>query len=350
MTRSELFQPIDLGGIELKNRVVMAPMTRSRAGEGDAPTALNAEYYGQRASAGLIISEGIQPSANGKGYCRTPGLHSEEQVAGWQLVTDAVHQRGGRIFAQIMHCGRVGAKLNKHPDAETVAPSAIRAEGEIFTEQGMQAMEEPRALELHEIPAVVEEYRVAARNADRAGFDGVELHGTSGYLPMQFMSTGSNHRTDAYGGSLENRLRFSIEALEAMIEELGAARVGMRICPGNPFNDCHDDDPVETYSALLAETNRLGLAYMHVIQSPRKDLDSWALAKEHFGGTLILNESLDFDSASELVASGQGDLVSFGRHFIGNPDLVEKFAAGSTLKGFDLKSLYSPGPVGYTDY
>ena len=346
-----LFDPVQLGDIQLANRVVMAPMTRSRAGPGDAPTALNVEYYRQRASAGLIVSEGVQPSANGKGYCRTPGLHTEAQVAGWKAVTDAVHAEGGRIVAQIMHCGRVGSHLNKDPGAETVAPSAVRAKGQIYTDAaGMVDLDEPRALRLDEIPGVIGEYRHATQCALGAGFDGVELHCTSGYLPAQFLSTGTNQRTDAYGGSLHNRLRFVLEVLEAMTAVAGSGRVGMRICPGNPFNDLHDDDPHETFAALLDAVSPMRLAYLHVIRSPRRNLDSFALAREHFRGPLIVNDSFDRASADRVLDAGEAAAVSFGRSYIGNPDLVRRLREGLPLADFDLATLYTPGPKGYTDY
>ena len=346
-----LFDPVQLGDIQLANRVVMAPMTRSRAGPGDAPTALNVEYYRQRASAGLIVSEGVQPSANGKGYCRTPGLHTEAQVAGWKAVTDAVHAEGGRIVAQIMHCGRVGSHLNKDPGAETVAPSAVRAKGQIYTDAaGMVDLDEPRALRLDEIPGVIGEYRHATQCALGAGFDGVELHCTSGYLPAQFLSTGTNQRTDAYGGSLHNRLRFVLEVLEAMTAVAGSGRVGMRICPGNPFNDLHDDDPHETFAALLDAVSPMRLAYLHVIRSPRRSLDAFALAREHFRGALIVNDGFDRESADRVLGAGEAAAVSFGRSYIGNPDLVRRLREGLPLADFDLATLYTPGPKGYTDY
>lgn len=346
-----LFDPVQLGDIQLANRIVMAPMTRSRAGPGDAPTELNVEYYRQRASAGLIVSEGVQPSANGKGYCRTPGLHTEAQVAGWKAVTDAVHGEGGRIVAQIMHCGRVGSHLNKDPGAETVAPSAVRAKGQIYTDAaGMVDLDEPRALRLEEIPGVIGEYRHATQCALRAGFDGVELHCTSGYLPAQFLSTGTNQRTDAYGGSVQNRLRFVLEVLEAMTAVAGSGRVGMRICPGNPFNDLHDDNPHETFAALLDAVSPMRLAYLHVIRSPRRSLDSFALAREHFRGPLIVNDSFDRASADRVLEAGEAAAVSFGRSYIGNPDLVRRLREGLPLADFDLATLYTPGPKGYTDY
>jgi N-ethylmaleimide reductase len=348
---AKLFEPVQLGDILLANRVVMAPMTRSRAGPGDAPTALNVEYYRQRASAGLIVSEGVQPSANGKGYCRTPGLYSEAQVAGWKAVTDAVHAEGGRMVAQIMHCGRVGSHLNKEAGAETVAPSAVRAKGQIYTDAaGMVDLDEPRALRLEEIPGVIGEYRHATECALKAGFDGVELHCTSGYLPAQFLSTGTNRRTDAYGGSVQNRVRFVLEVLEAMAAVAGSGRLGMRICPGNPFNDLHDDNPHETFATLLDAVSPMKLAYLHVIRSPRKDLDSFALAREHFRGPLIVNDGFDRASAERVLESGEAAAVSFGRSYIGNPDLVRRLRDGLPLAGFDLATLYTPGPKGYSDY
>ncbi len=346
-----LFEPLQLGDIALANRVIMAPMTRSRADANAMPNALMVEYYRQRASAGLIVSEGIAPSRHGIGYCRTPGLYTGEQVAGWRKVTDAVHEAGGRIVAQLMHCGRVGSRLNKPDDAETVAPSAVRAAGKIYTDvAGMQEMDMPRALALEEIPQVIEEYATATRHALAAGFDGVELHCTSGYLPMQFMATNSNQRTDAYGGSAANRVRFVVEAAEAMASVAGAGRVGLRICPANPFNDVVDLEPTETYGALLSRIAGLRVAYLHVIRSPRKDFDAFGFSQQNFAGPLILNDSFDGVSASRAVAEGRGAAVSFARHFIGNPDLVHRLREGLPLAGFDLKTMYTPGPVGYTDY
>ncbi len=348
---SELFQPVRLGALQLANRVVMAPMTRSRAGEGDVPTAMNVEYYSQRASAGLIVTEGTQPSADGKGYCRTPGIHSEAQVAGWRAVTDAVHAKGGRIVLQIMHCGRISSHLNKAPGAETVAPSAIRARGKIFADGvGMVEYDQPRALAIEEIPGVVAEYRQATAAALKAGFDGVELHCGSGYLPAQFLSTGTNRRTDAYGGSVANRIRFVVEVLAAMAAEAGADRASMRICPGNPFNDLEDADPRQTFAALLDATRPMGLAYLHVIRSPLRDLDAFALAREHFQGPLILNDGFDAASAEQAIASGHAAAVSFGRAYIANPDLVRRMREGLALADFNSHALYTPGPKGYTDY
>jgi N-ethylmaleimide reductase len=347
---NNLLQAVNLGELNLKNRVVMAPMTRSRAGDDDLVSDLHVNYYSQRASAGMIITEGTQPSVNGKGYCRTPGIYNQAQIDAWRRVTDAVHQRGGTIVCQIMHCGRVGSPLNKAAEAESVAPSAIACKEQIFTEQGMQDMPAPRALTSEEIPAVIEEYRQATENAFAAGFDGVELHGTSGYLPAQFLSTGSNKREDNYGGSLENRLRFVLEVLQAMISVRGSARVGMRICPGNPFNDLQDDNPQETFSALLQKINELDLAYLHVIRMPATGIDNIALAKENFRGPLIVNDSFSADEADQVVTEEGIAAVSFARKYIANPDLVERFASGEPLNKMDPSSLYTPGPKGYTDY
>ena len=346
-----LFDPVDLGALTLANRIVMAPMTRSRAGPGDVPGPLMVEYYRQRATAGLIVTEGTQPSATGKGYCRTPGLHTGEQVNGWRAVTDAVHAEGGRIVVQMMHCGRVGSSLHKDPDAETVAPSAIPARARIFADgAGQVEMEMPRALETHEIAGVIEDYANAARLAMEAGFDGVELHCASGYLPMQFLSTGTNRRTDRYGGPVQNRIRFAIEVLEAIGGAIGADRVGFRICPGNPFNDMQDDDPAETYASLLQAAAPMGLAYLHLIRLNVPQVDGLAVAKANWRGPLILNESIDFAEGQMMIGEGIADAVSFGRPFISNPDLVRRLRDGAPLAPFDVKTLYSPGPAGYTDY
>ena len=347
----DLFSPLTLGELQLRNRVVMAPMTRSRADTDGVPSDPVATYYAQRAGAGMIITEGIAPSAEGLGYCRTPGLYSDAQVAAWRNVTDAVHAAGGTIVAQLMHVGRVASSHNKPAGAETVAPSAIRARGEMYTDAaGMQPLDEPRALALEEIPRVVEDYRLAARNAREAGFDGVELHCTSGYLPAQFLSTGSNHRDDAYGGGVENRIRFPVEVLEALVAELGCGRVGMRICPDNPFNDLQDDDPEVTFEHFLTAAAALDLAYLHVIRMPSGRVDNLALGRKYFPDRLIANESYGAEEAGNAISAGELSAVSFGRAYIANPDLVERFRSGSSLAKMDMATLYTPGPAGYTDY
>jgi N-ethylmaleimide reductase len=347
---TSLFDPGVLGDIAIANRIIMAPMTRSRAGPGDVPNDLHVEYYRQRASAGLIISEGTQPSPTGKGYCRTPGIHDPGQVAAWRRVTDAAHAKGGRMVLQIMHVGRVASQLNKAPGAETIGPSAIRAAGEMFTDQGMVPLDEPRALATEEIPRVIAEFAQAALNARAAGFDGVELHCTSGYLPAQFLSSGSNRRTDLYGGVAANRIRFVVETIEAMAAAVGPGRVGFRICPGNPFNDIHDDDPAETYGLLLETLSPLKLAYLHLIDWPNPQVESLPLAKRCWRGPLILNESITAEHAKTLVGDGVCEAVSFGRPFIGNPDLVSRIRTGAPIAAFDSDTLYTPGPEGYIDY
>ena len=344
-----LFDPVSIGPVTLRNRVVMAPMTRSRAGANDEPTALNVEYYRQRANAGLVISEGVYPMPDGKGYCRTPGICTPEQIAGWRAVTDAVHAEGGLFCMQLMHCGRVGHPDNKLPGTDAVAPSAIRANAEIFTEGGMKPLMEPRALRLEDIPEVIAGYQQATRNAFEAGSDLVELHCTSGYLPAQFLSTGTNKRTDRYGGSLENRARFVIEVLEAMSAVAGPERVGIRICPGNPFNDLQDDNPRETFDYLLSQIGGMGLAYLHAIRAT-PGIDVVAMRKAHFPGPFIINDSFDGASANAIIEKGDADLVAFGRHYISNPDLVQRLQKGLPLAPFNPRTMYTPGPEGYTDY
>lgn len=347
----DLFTPLNLGRLALANRVVMAPMTRSRAGVDAVPTDMMVDYYAQRASAGLIISEGIAPSADGLGYCRTPGLFNDEQIAAWSRVTSAVHAAGGKIVAQLMHVGRVANQHNKPVGSETVAPSAIAARGEIYTDQvGMAPLEMPRALQTGEIAGLIEAYRRATVNAYAAGFDGVELHCTSGYLPAQFLSTGSNQREDHYGGSVANRCRFALEALAAMVTVDGPGRVGMRICPDNPFNDLSDENPQATFEHLLAAAAPLNLAYLHVIRMQAGRVDNIALGQRFFADRLIVNDGYDLEEASSVVASGEAAAVSFGRPYIANPDLVERFREGAALAKPDARTLYAGGAAGYSDY
>ena len=346
-----LLRPVDLGALRLRNRIIMAPMTRNRALAGDVPGALAVEYYGARASAGLIVTEGTQPSVHGKGYCRTPGMHSAAQVDAWRTVTEAVHGNGGCMVLQLMHCGRIGSYHNKDPGARTLAPSALRAAGKIFTDEvGPVEFDTPEELTLPEVQAVIAEYAAAARQAQRAGFDGIELHAASGYLPMQFLSSGTNLRRDTYGATLSGRLRFVIECVEALSAVFGSERVGVRICPGNPFNDMHDAQPLETYAALLRALNPLRLAYLHVIRSPDPALDAFALARECFDGARIFNDGFDLASGSDAVSSGGAAAVSYARAFIANPDLVERAVNGWPLAAFDRKTLYTRGAVGYTSY
>jgi len=347
----DLFTPLTLGTLALRNRIVMAPMTRSRAGTDGLPTGIMVDYYRQRASAGLIISEGIAPSADGLGYCRTPGIYNQAQIDAWRSIIDAVHSEGGCMVAQIMHVGRVANALNKPAGSRTVAPSALRARGEMYTDQqGMLPFEQPLELPLEEIPRVIQEYRIATENSFAAGFDGVELHCTSGYLPAQFLCSGTNKRTDGYGGSAANRARFALDVLAAMASVDGAGRVGMRICPDNPFNDIQDDDPQRTFEYLLGEAGKLDLAYLHVMRYPKGRVDNVALGRRFFGDRLIGNESYILDEAQQAVAAGKLTAVSFGRNFIANPDLVERWQDGLELATFDLATLYTPGAEGYSSY
>ena len=348
---NSLMQPMRMGELELANRIVMAPMTRSRAGSDGLLTPIMVDYYAQRASAGLIITEGTSPSADGLGYCRTPAIYSAEQIAGWRQVTEAVHARGGQIVVQLMHCGRVATHHNKPAGSRTLGPSAIAAQTQLFTDAvGMADTDVPEALSRDEIQQIIGDYRQAALNAREAGFDGVELHCTSGYLPMQFMSENANQRTDEYGGSAENRVRFTLEVLKAMGEAIGSGRVGIRFCPGNKFNDIADSDPAATFDALLRGLEGLDLAYLHIMRAHTRKVDAFAQARSQFSGALIVNDGLEPDSAQEMVSAGQADAVSFGRHYIANPDLVERIQNELPLAEFDRHTLYSPGPEGYTDY
>jgi N-ethylmaleimide reductase len=346
-----LFTPLTLGELRLRNRVVMAPMTRSRAGPDAMPTALMTEYYRQRAGAGLIVSEGIAPSANGLGYCRTPGIYNAKQTAAWREVVAAVHGEGGCIVAQLMHCGRIAHALNKPPGSETVAPSALRARGEIYTDaEGMQPFDSPRELATGEIAQLVTEYADAAARCFEAGFDGVELHCTSGYLPAQFLCTGSNQRADRFGGSVANRVRFPLDVLRALAAVDGGGRVGFRISPDNPFNDLQDDDPEDTFQAFLAGASEFDLAYVHAIRMPRGRVDNLAMAQAYLPGRVIGNESFSAEEAADAIDRGQLAAVSFGRAFIANPDLVDRLWRGKPLADFDPARLYTPGATGYTDY
>lgn len=347
----DIFSSVTLGQLTLANRIVMAPMTRSRADTTAVPTDIMVDYYAQRAGAGLIITEGIAPSGDGLGYCRTPGLFNDAQVEAWARITAAVHAAGGKIVAQLMHVGRVASHLNKPAGAETVAPSAIAARGEIYSDQsGMVPFDQPRALGTEEIAGVVADYRQATVNAYAAGFDGVELHCTSGYLPAQFLSTGTNQRDDDYGGSVENRCRFALQVLAAMASVKGAGRVGIRICPDNPFNDLQDDDPQNTFEYLLERAGDLKLAYLHVIRMRSTRVDNIALGQRFFPGRLIVNDSYDLDEASSVINTGEAAAVSFGRAYIANPDLVERFREGAALADLDPRTLYAGGASGYSDY
>ena len=345
----DVFGPYRLGSLELSNRFVMAPMTRNRTPD-TVPNALNAEYYAQRAGAGLIITEGVQPSAVGQGYPGTPGLHTDAQTEGWRGVAEAVHARGGAIVAQLMHVGRIS-----HPSligATPVAPSAVRPAGQVFTGQGMQDFETPRALDTDELPGVVAEFVDAASRAVAAGLDGVELHAANGYLLQQFLSDSTNTRTDAYGGSPENRARFVVEVAQAVVAAVGADRVGIRISPGGTFNDIAETEVDATYTALLEGLAPLGLLYLHVIADAESGYAEGL--RKLFDGPVIVNTGFagpsDLATAQQVVAESNGDLFSIGRDFLSNPDLVERLRKGLPLNEGDPTTYYGGTEKGYTDY
>lgn len=344
-----LFSEVQVGRYTLSNRMVMAPMTRSRADDAGVPKDLVATYYAQRASAGLIISEGVFPVALGKGYVRTPGIETAEQVAAWKKVAEAVHARGGRIFMQLMHCGRVSHPSLLADGAQPQAPSAIKAAGQTYTATGLQDFVTPHALTVSEIAAVVEGYRQAARRAIEAGFDGVELHAASGYLPEQFLSTGSNQRDDHYGGSVENRVRFVLEVIGALISEVGSDRVGIKISPAMNFNDIVDANPQETYTYLVKQLGGLNLAYLHVALFGAT-FDYHVALRPLFGGSYLIGSGLNKDSAESLIATGKADAAVFGGAFLANPDLPDRFRAGAELNLPNKDTFYAPGAEGYIDY
>ena len=345
-----LNETVRIGRYTLRNRLVMAPMTRSRADDiTGVPSALAAQYYAQRADAGLIITEGAFPSPMGKGYVRTPGIHSAAQIEGWRRITDAVHARGGLIFLQLMHTGRISHPSMLPGGATPVAPSAIAAAGQTYTATGLQDFIVPRALDTDEIAAIVDEYRLATRHALQAGFDGVELHAASGYLPEQFLSSGTNQRTDRYGGSVENRARFILEVLDAMIGEAGSDRVGIKISPEMGFNSVTDAAPQETYQYLVQRISTLQLAYLHLARTGSA-FDYRALVRPLFNGALLLGGRLDRDSAASLIASRSADAAVFGSLYLANPDLLQRFVAGAPLNAPQRETFYTDGPQGYIDY
>jgi len=349
----DLFTPLQLGELELPNRIVLAPLTRNRAGPGNVPQAINTTYYVQRASAGLIIAEGSQISPQGVGYPATPGIHSEAQVQGWKALNAAVHAAGGRIFLQLWHVGRISHPSLQPDNALPVAPSAIRPRGDAITYQGPQPFPTPRALEQDEIAAIVADYASAARNALAAGFDGVEIHAANGYLLDQFLRDGTNQRQDAYGGSIANRMRLLEEVVVAVSAVWGSARVGVRLSPENTFNDIHDSQPRQTFNAVAEMLRSHELCYLHVVEgdlmSDARELDYTEL-KHRFGGIYMANAGYDFQRASEALRTGSADLVAFGRLFLANPDLPARLARGAPLNQPDPDTFYGGDERGYTDY
>lgn len=352
----KLFTPLRVGDIDIANRVVMAPLTRNRATHGtDAPNELHIEYYRQRAGAGLIISEGTQISQQGQGYVWTPGIYSREQVARWKPVTEAVHAAGGKIVAQIWHVGRVSHVSLQPGQQAPVAPSAIRAETKTYIESGFAEVSQPRELRADELPGIVADYAQAALNAREAGFDGVELHGANGYLIDQFLRDGTNRRTDAYGGSVENRARFPLEVVDAVVKAIGKGRVGIRISPVSPANGVSESDPQAVFGSFAAELGKRGLAFLHVIEGatggPRDIAPfDWQALRKAFGGVYIANNGFTREMALEAVESGRADAVAFGKAFIANPDLVERLKRDAAWNALDAATLYGGGAKGYTDY
>ncbi len=343
-----LFDPLRVGDLTLPNRLIMAPLTRSRAGVERQPNALMARYYAQRASAGLIITEATCVSEQGLGYAETPGIWSDTQVDGWKLTTKAVHDAGGRIFLQLWHVGRVSDPIFLKGELP-VAPSALAPEGFVSLVRPKRRFVTPRALELAEIPAIVADFRRGAENAKKAGFDGVEIHGANGYLLDQFLQDGSNKRTDAYGGPIENRARFMLEIADAAISVWGAGRVGMHMAPRCDAHGISDSNPAATFGFVASELGRRKLAFLCLRESllaPRQGPGM----KKAFGGPLIANEGFTRDSAEATLAAGDADAVAFGKLFIANPDLPERYRAGAALNAPDPATFYSPGEAGYADY
>ena len=353
---SDLFSPLRLGAIELPNRVVMSSLTRNRAGAGNVPTDLAVEYYRQRATAGLILTEASPICPEAHGYPRTPGIHSPEQIAGWRKVTHAVHAAGGRIAIQLWHVGRIS-----HPDlqpggAAPVAPSALKPAGQAMTLKGTQDYVTPRALETAEIPGLIATYVQAARNALEAGFDGVEIHAGNGYLLDQFLRSSTNQRSDAYGGSKGNRARLLLEILTAVCAAIGNGRVGVRLSPVTPFNDISDENPQDTFDYVVNALNRFDLAFLDILQGTGgSPPDQWlpfnyARLRTLYHGKLILNNGYDFASGQSAVQSGAADAIAYGRALLANPDLVERFRRGAPLNQPDYEKLYVGEEKGYTDY
>ena len=351
-----LFTPITLGKLSLKNRIVMAPMTRSRA-IGNVPNELMEKYYRLRAGAGLIITEGTSPSPNGLGYARIPGLFTDEQVQGWRRVTDGVHQAGGKIFVQLMHTGRVSHPANMPASTRMLAPSAIAAPGEMWTDSnGQQPHPVPTAMSEADIAQTIAEYAAAAKRAIEAGFNGIELHAANGYLIDQFLNAASNQRTDRWGGSIENRIRFAVEVAKASAAAIGAERIGMRISPYGVFNGMSPDANMDAlYECLIAELNTIGLVYIHVVDhssmgAPEVSPVLKAKIRAAFKGKYILSGGYDLARANADLDAQRGDLVAFGRPFISNPDLVQKLLSKQPLTVPDFSTFYTPGEKGYTDY
>lgn len=353
---TNLFTPAQFGAIALNNRVVMSSLTRCRAGAGNVPTDLIAEYYRQRASCGLILTEASPICAEGHGYVRTPGIHTEAQIAGWQKVTQAVHTAGGKIALQLWHVGRISHPGLQPQGKLPVAPSAIKAAGQVYDGKTMTDFVTPRALETDELPALVEAYAQAARHAIDAGFDGVEVHAGNGYLLDQFLRSSTNQRTDAYGGSKEKRARLLLEVIDAVCHAVGNDRTGVRLSPVSTFNDLRDENPQDTFDYVVAQLNPRRLAFLDVLQGtggePHAQWEPFDYRRTRaiYEGNLVLNNGYDFDRAQADLADGHADAIAFGRLLIANPDLLERFRKGGELNAVDFSTLYTGEEKGYTDY
>lgn len=357
MSLTNLFTPLNLGALALPNRIFMAPLTRCRASEGHIPNDLNAEYYSQRAAAGLIVSEATSVSPCGYGYPNTPGIHTKEQVDGWKKVTEAVHAKGGHIYLQLWHVGRISHPAYQQDGVKPVAPSAIKPKGQVFTGSTMEEFVTPRALETDEIPGIISEYVHGATLAKEAGFDGVEIHNANGYLLDQFLRTGTNIRGDRYGGTLQNRARLTLEVTEAVVGVWGPDRVGIRFSPAGIFNDMHDNNPLETFGHVLSELNRFGLAYAHITKVTAQDIAHGAVEgvgpkelRPYWKGKVVSAGGFTLDSGNAALAEGWADAIAFGVPFLSNPDLTERLRRGAPLNTPDESTFYASGPKGYTDY
>lgn len=357
MSTPDLFSSLQLGPLELPNRIFMAPLTRCRASEGHVPNDLNAEYYEQRASAGLIISEATSVSPRGYGYPNTPGIHTEVQVAGWKKITNAVHAKGGHLYLQLWHVGRISHPAYQEDGTQPVAPSAVKPKGQVFTGTVMEDYVTPRALEKGEIPGIIDEYIHGAKLAKEAGFDGVEIHNANGYLLDQFLRDGTNQRGDSYGGSVQNRARLTLEITEAVCSVWGADRVGIRFSPAGVFNDMRDSNPLETFGHVLEELNRFGLAYAHITQVTAQDIAHGAVKgvgpkelKPFWKSKVVSAGGFTFESGNKALAEGWADAIAFGVPFIANPDLPERFRKNAPLNKPDEASFYGGTEKGYTDY
>lgn len=353
MAQTDLFSPITLGDLQLPSRIVMAPLTRCRAGAGNVPRDLNVEYYRQRAGAGLIISEATQVMPEGQGYPSTPGIHSDEQVAGWKKVTDAVHAAGGRMVLQLWHVGRISHPVYQPGGKLPVAPSAVVPKGQIYDPTWTKIdYVAPRPLELSEIPGIIQAYVKGAQNARRAGFDGVEVHSANGYLLDEFLRDGTNKRTDAYGGSVQNRARLTLEVTEAVVGVWGASRVGIRLSPTNPNNDMADSNPKALFGHVAGELARLKLAYVHVLEAIETPADQQVLStiRAACGAPLVANSGYALETAQAAIKEGRVDAIAFGKLFIANPDLPQRLKQGGPFNQWDMKSFYGGTEKGYTDY